>query len=96
MTRDSEALATGPLPTLCRGTSPVLSKGRLHSYEVGGDVVLDGVLVKTGDLIAIDADGLACISPGREADVFKKAIEILTAEERRDVEFRQQIQASHR
>lgn len=91
VTRDSEALAAGPLPILCRGRSPVRSKGRLHTVAVGVPVSLNGVRIEPGDLVAIDADGLACIPNERAAEVLKKACAIQAAEQKRDAELRSRI-----
>lgn len=91
-TRDSEALAQGSLPTLCRGTSPLRSKGRLHTVAVAEPIVIADVRVSTGDLMAIGADGLACIPSGHEREVLEKACEIQIGEQRRDEGFRRQIE----
>ncbi|EUB99278.1 Dimethylmenaquinone methyltransferase [Rhizobium sp. CF080] len=90
-TRDSEALATGSLPILCRGTSPVRSKGRLHTVSVGEPVTIDSVIIKRGDLVAISVDGLACIPSDHETAVLIKACEIQQMERERDVQMRGQI-----
>jgi regulator of RNase E activity RraA len=90
-TRDAEALKTSELPVLCRGTSPVRSKGRLHTAAIGEPVQLVNVRVFQGDLVAISMDGLVCIPAGHEGDVLKKACEIQLIEMKRDTALRMTI-----
>lgn len=39
-TRDARILETGPLPIICRGTTPARSKGRFRTISVGEPVTL--------------------------------------------------------
>lgn len=94
VTRDAGALQNGPLPTLCRGTAPLRSKGRLHTVAVNEAVNLDGVAVRGGDLVAMDADGMVCIPCEHEAEVLTKACAIQTAEADRDAGFLSQLTAA--
>lgn len=87
-TRDSEALEVGALPVLCRGTSPLRSKGRLHTICVGEPIVIGGVTVRPGDLVVMGHDGLACVPKKHQADVLAKACEIQSVERIRDESFR--------
>ncbi|MBD9388485.1 RraA family protein [Agrobacterium sp. AGB01] len=93
-TRDSEALAAGPLPVLCRGTSPLRSKGRLQTLEIGAPVSIHSVQINVGDLIVFGADGLACIPKHDVKHVLEMACEIQTKEMQRDAGFRDQINRS--
>lgn len=88
-TRDAEAVAAGPLPVLCRGTSPLRSKGRLNTVSIGEPVTLAGVRIEPGDLLAIGADGLSCVPAHRAVEVLVKACEIQANEQKRNLELRQ-------
>lgn len=90
-TRDTEALAAGPLPVLCRGTAPLRSKGRLNTVSVGERVTLAGVHIHPGDLVAISVDGLVCVPANTVAEVLAKAREIQASEQARDAFLRQQV-----
>jgi regulator of RNase E activity RraA len=92
-TRDAEALAEGSLPVLCRGTSPLRSKGRFHTVSVGESLTLAGVRVKTGDLVAISVDGLVCVPIDGAIEVLVKACEIQAMEQKRDAVLRHQAGA---
>lgn len=87
-TRDSEALQNSELPVLCLGTSPLRSKGRLHTVEVGGRVDLAGVSIDTGQLVAMSSDGIVAIPLGEEARVLTKGLQILEVERQRDQDLR--------
>ncbi len=91
VTRDTEALAAGPLPVLCRGTAPLRSKGRLNTVSVGERVTLAGVHIHPGDLVAISVDGLVCVPANTVAEVLAKAREIQASEQARDALLRQQV-----
>lgn len=84
VTRDSEALAVRPMPVLCRGTSPLRSKGRMNTAAVGEVLDIGGVRIAPGDLVAMNADGIAAVRPEDEARVIAKALEILAFETARD------------
>lgn len=83
-TRDAAALATRSLPVLCRGTSPLRSKGRLHTACVQEVVTIGGVRIAPGDLVAIGPDGIAAVAARDEEAVIAKALEILAVETARD------------
>lgn len=85
-TRDAEALATRPMPVLCRGTSPLRSKGRMNTVAMGEVLDIDGVRIGPGDLVAMNADGIVAVRPEDEARVIAKALEILAFETARDKE----------
>ncbi|SDO04646.1 RraA family protein [Ensifer sp. YR511] len=94
-TRDAEALAASSFPVLCRGTSPLRSKGRFHTISVGEPVTLAGVRIVCGDLVAIGVDGLACIPSEFVEPVLLKAREIQMMEHDRDVRLRAEVAAVH-
>lgn len=59
------------LPCWAAGLSPM--HGRLRWLDVGSPVVIDGMTVRTGDIIHADINGALCI-PGEAADqVYDKA-----------------------
>ncbi len=95
-TRDAEALAAGPVPVLCRGTSPLRSKGRFHSVSVGAPVTVAGVRIAPGDLVAVSLDGLVCIPREFAERVLAKAEVIQGLEEERDAILRQQRSSARR
>lgn len=91
VTRDAEALATRAMPVLCRGTSPLRSKGRMNTAAVGEVLDIDGVRIAPGDLVAMNADGVVAVRPEDEARVIAKALEILAFETARDKELEARI-----
>lgn len=93
-TRDSAALATGPLPVLCRGTSPLRSKGRLITAETGAPVSVVGVRIRPGDLVCFDGDGLVAVPAKREAEVLTKALAQAEWEADRDRNLRARMRCS--
>lgn len=83
-TRDAEALMRRELPVLCRGTTPVRSKGRLHTVGIGEAVDIAGVRIATGDLVVVGLDGIVAVSQEDEVRVLEKAAAILAVEQTRD------------
>lgn len=84
--RDVEGLDKRGLPVLYRDTSPIRSKGRLHTVSVNAPVELRGVKVSAGDCVAADSDGIVVIRPQDTEAVFAKAFTIFKKESRRDAE----------
>jgi regulator of RNase E activity RraA len=83
-TRDFGALRRRRFPILCRGSSPIRSSGRLHTATVGAEVVVMGVTVRPGDLIAMDGDGFVCVPSKYAQAVLAEAGEVMRREEQRD------------
>ena len=72
--RDLEGVRALGLPCWAAGLSPM--HGRLRWLDVGSPVVIDGMTVRTGDIIHADVNGALCI-PGAVADqVYQKAIQV--------------------
>lgn len=70
--RDLEGVRGLGLPCWAAGLSPM--HGRLRWLDVGSPVVIDGMTVRTGDIIHADINGVLCI-PGNVADqVYDKAV----------------------
>lgn len=60
-TRDLWALERMDYPVFGIGVHPADSKGRLDVVSIGEPVVIDGVEIRTGDLILGDLDGVVVI-----------------------------------
>jgi regulator of RNase E activity RraA len=84
--RDSEWIRRTGFPVLCRGCSPVASKWDLESVAVNEPVTIGGVLIRPGDLIYGDADGVLVIPREQSAAVLDRALDVQRAEERQRTE----------
>ena len=84
--RDSEWIRRLDFPVLCRGCSPVASKWDLESVAVNEPVTIGGVLIRPGDLIYGDADGVIVIPGEQIAAVLERALAIHRAEEEQRTE----------
>lgn len=60
---DQAALLALGLPVWCRGRSPITTRNRQVSGEVGGLVTCGGVPVARGDIILADENGVAVLDP---------------------------------
>ncbi|MFN8542383.1 MAG: RraA family protein [Thermomicrobiales bacterium] len=79
--RDSAWIARLGFPVLCRGVSPVASKWDLESVAINEPVTIGGVLIRPGDLIYADADGVIVIPSEQISAVLERALAIHGAEE---------------
>ncbi len=80
MARDLRALKAMDFPLFYRGALPTTSKGRCEINECKTPVLIDGVLIRPGDMIFGDIDGV-CVIPQEIADeVFEAAIETIEKE----------------
>src|SRR5688572_23949548 len=61
--RDIEGVRGVPFPCWAAGLSPM--HGRLRWLDVGSPVIVDGMTVKTGDVVHADINGALVIPPGR-------------------------------
>lgn len=66
-TRDLWALSRMTFPVFGIGATPADSKGRLDVVSIGAPIALDGVMIKCGDFILGDLDGVVVI-PSEAAD----------------------------
>lgn len=89
--RDVTALAALALPVLFRGATPLRSKGRLVTAEIGGTITIGTVAINPGDFVCFDADGLVAIASADEPAVRTKAMEIHAWELERNSRLRQRI-----
>lgn len=86
--RDGGEIRDSGFPLFCRGRSPVKSTGNLMTTTIGEPVSLGGALVRRGDLVFADADGLVCVPAEQEQTVLLKALEVHAMEAARDAELR--------
>ena len=79
MVRDIEKLRTLPLPVFARGLTPHggLPSGR---GEPGVELSIGNVVVRPGDWIVGDADGVVVVPQAAEAEVLRRAEEKLAGE----------------
>jgi regulator of RNase E activity RraA len=67
-------------PLFVRGSSPYDSKGRTDVIAYQVPIVCGNVLVKPGDIIFADIDGIVIIPQDIEDEVIKKALEKVRGE----------------
>ncbi len=60
-TRDTSAIRSMGFPVFCRGTHPADSLGRVHVEAHNVSIVCGGVLVRPGDLVLADDDGVVVV-----------------------------------
>jgi 4-hydroxy-4-methyl-2-oxoglutarate aldolase len=72
--RDLEGVTDVGLPCWATGLSPM--HGKLRWLDVGSPVVIDGMTVKSGDVIAADVNGVLCIPPDVADQVYDKAVAV--------------------
>ncbi|HEX2987086.1 MAG TPA: RraA family protein [Chloroflexota bacterium] len=77
--RDLEGVTQVPLPSWGAGLSPM--HGKLRWLDVGSPVVIDGMTVRTGDIIMADENGVICIPPAVADQVYDKAVSVQQTEE---------------
>jgi regulator of RNase E activity RraA len=78
--RDVEGLAAGPLPVCARGINH-LGPYKVGPGEIGGPVHAGGTVVRSGDVVVADADGVVVVPRERLAEVVAAAEQLLLAEE---------------
>ena len=76
------------LPVFAAGIAPLDSKGRGQLVATDVPVICDGVLVRTGDLICGDADGVVVVPQEVEAKVLLTAFEKVDGEHHSMTELR--------
>ena len=83
---DKLALKNSSFPVFCTGYSPVTSNVTGTSGEVGVDIECGGAVVKTGDIILGDADGVIVVP-----DDFMPYLEDAEVKEAGEIEKRKQL-----
>lgn len=86
--RDSQTIIDMGFPVFSRGLS-IKGTNKYQPGQVGVPVVLGGVLVRTGDVIVGDRDGLVVVL----AEDIDMAIETSQAREDKEVAFREKLKA---
>ena len=81
LVRDPEGIRQVGLPVFCRGVTPN-SPVRNGPGTVGFPVVVGGVQVESGDIIAADSEGVVVIPQKELARVLQRIPEIQSAEKR--------------
>lgn len=81
MVRDVKAIRTMGFPVFHGGIGPLDSKGRGKVIAIDVPVELDGVLVKPGDLVVADCDGVVIVPRAAEAEVIAAALKKTSAED---------------
>jgi 4-hydroxy-4-methyl-2-oxoglutarate aldolase len=81
LVRDPEGIRQVGLPVFCRGVTPN-SPVRNGPGTVGFPVVVGGVKVESGDIIAADSEGVVVIPQKELAGVLQRIPEIQSAEKR--------------
>ena len=76
LVRDSNEIRQQKLPVWCRGVTPIASAKR-DPGVIGGTVIIGGVLVREGDWVIGDDDGIVIWPKGNIEELLKKAKEKL-------------------
>ncbi|HYP16467.1 MAG TPA: RraA family protein [Opitutus sp.] len=86
-TRDSDEIATQRVPIYTRMLTRGIRPGRNELESVNRPVVVGGVLVKPGDVIVADGDGVICVPRAQALKVAAYAHKILAGDKnaRRDL-----------
>lgn len=82
LVRDSAEIAALGLPVWCRGATPAASR-KDGPGSVGGTVTIAGVVVRDGDLVVADDDGVVVWPAGQVADLLERAGRKRAADEER-------------
>jgi len=77
--RDIEGVRAIGLPCWAAGLSPM--HGRLRWLDIGSPVVIDGMTVRTGDIIHADANGVLVIPLAIADQIYDKAQAVRTREQ---------------
>jgi regulator of RNase E activity RraA len=78
--RDLDEISALGFPVFAKAKSPVSGYGRLEVVSVGEPVVIDGVVVRAGDLVVADADGVAFVPRESVKEVKRIVAEAMKAE----------------
>ncbi|NRF70544.1 4-carboxy-4-hydroxy-2-oxoadipate aldolase/oxaloacetate decarboxylase [Aquincola sp. S2] len=85
--RDAEAIAAMGFPVFCRGLS-IKGTGKVHPGRVNVPVCIGDVLIRPGDIVVGDRDGLVIVAPGEAESVLASA----RAREAKEAGFRSAIE----
>ncbi|WP_377590222.1 RraA family protein [Pseudochelatococcus lubricantis] len=73
---DRAALLALGLPVWCRGRSPITTRNRRLSGEVGGLITCGGVRVGKGDIILADESGVVVLDPAQAGQLADTALQM--------------------
>lgn len=80
MARDLSRMQQMNFPLFYKGVLPTTSKGRCEVTECQIPILIDGVLIRPGDYVFGDIDGVAIIPEDIAEEVFERALEIVLKE----------------
>jgi 4-hydroxy-4-methyl-2-oxoglutarate aldolase len=92
-TRDAPGIRLRQFPIGCFGFSPRRSSGRLETVALNEPVEMAGVVIRPGDLVAFDEDGLVCVAAENIDAVVAQARVIANREVQRDRELESKLKA---
>lgn len=78
--RDADAIMAMGFPVFCRGLS-IKGTGKVHPGKVNVPVCIGGVLIRPGDIVVGDRDGIVIVSPDEAEAVLASARERETKED---------------
>jgi regulator of RNase E activity RraA len=82
MTRDAAKILAMDFPVFAAGFQPLDSKGRLDGFSYGAPIRVGECLVRPGDWVFGDMDGLVVVPAELAEAAFPRAIEKLQGEDR--------------
>lgn len=72
--RDVEQIQECELPVFARHVVPVTGKGRIRILAINQPVTVDGIVVRSGDIIVGDVNGVVCVPSERAEEVLELAL----------------------
>jgi regulator of RNase E activity RraA len=87
--RDIKLIREMGFPVFALGINPLSSKGRVIAVDQGCPVEICGVLVKPGDLVVADLDGVVIVPKDIIVEVIEKALDVAARETRTRDELRE-------
>ena len=78
--RDLAFIDLERFPIYCRGTNPLDSKGRVDAVAADEPMVCGGVLIRPGDLIFADGDGIVRVPSEQIGETIRRATEKVRGE----------------
>jgi 4-hydroxy-4-methyl-2-oxoglutarate aldolase len=85
--RDAEAIVATGFPVFCRGLS-IKGTGKVHAGKINVPVCIGDVLIRPGDIVVGDRDGLVVVPPDEVVSVLESA----RAREAKEAGFRSAIE----
>lgn len=79
--RDREEMIEHEFPVFARHMVPTTGRTRIRVTDIGGDVVISGRKVATGDIIVADGTGIVCIPAAQANEVLKIALALQADDE---------------